>query len=156
MIDDESQTTEYLPVETIKKSRSYGILRALRLSAFTVNNRKDPLFHSCTPTEFRLRRETLLQWLGKKEATTKTTDTIFIYCYVCLCFIMSRWKEKREEEQKETDEGELHSNEGMPGAVGWGEDRWDPRMTLLLGDLYPLVEWPSSRGKIYRISESLS
>ena len=60
---------------------------------------------------------------GKKEATTKTTDTIFIYCYVCLCFIMSRWKERREEEQKETDERELHSNEGMPGAVGWGRKK---------------------------------
>lgn len=53
-------------------------------------------------------------------------------------------------------ERELHSNEGMPGAVGWGWGRWDSRMTLLVGDLYPLVEWPSSHGKIYRISEVLS
>lgn len=40
------------------------------------------------------------------------------------------------------------------GGMRWG--RWDSRMTLLVGDLYPLVEWPSSHGKIYRIFEVLS
>lgn len=44
----------------------------------------------------------LVTMTRKKEATTKTTDTIFIYCYVCLCFIMSRWKK------------------GWRGEGGWG------------------------------------
>lgn len=53
--------------------------------------------------------------------TTEPTDTIFIYCRVCLCFIMSRWGESRGEMRAKRDrEGELHSNEGMLGAVGWG------------------------------------
>lgn len=106
-------------------------------------------------------RRPLLQWLeerGKKRAgnTTEPTDTIFIYCCVCLCFIMSRrgdrgarWGKKRQRKRVA-----FKWRNAGGGRMGWG--RWDSRMTLLVGDLYPLVEWPSSRGKIYRISEALS
>lgn len=51
--------------------------------------------------------------------TTEPTDTIFIYCCVCLCFIMSRWGDRGARWGKKR-QRELHSNEGMLGAVGWG------------------------------------
>lgn len=43
---------------------------------------------------------------------------------------MSRWKERRGEKEakRDRDEGELHSNEGMPGAVGWGRGRGRERI----------------------------
>ena len=121
--------------------------------------RTDPFVHFHTSKEFisvdlcynDLRRE-------KKRTgnTTEPTDTIFIYCCVCLCFIMSRrgdrgarWGKKRQRKRVA-----FKWRNAGGGGMGWG--RWDSRMTLLVGDLYPLVEWPSSRGKIYRIFKALS
>lgn len=90
----------------------------------------------------------------RKGSATRTTDTIFIYRCVRLCFIMSRWKASKKRRMKESciqmKECRGRRGRGEEGRVGRaargegpgeeGNVRWDPGMTLLLGDLYSLVE----------------
>ena len=77
--NDRFDESLWIPIWSDKK-KIRGILRPLQV--VIVNNRKDPLFRSCTPTrvqaiplwrdkERQRERETLLQWLVKKKKKKK-------------------------------------------------------------------------------------
>lgn len=102
----------------------------------------------------------LLQWLEEREKKKKKKPTQhnranwynIHLLRVCLCFIMSRWGDRGARRGKKRQRKRVAFKWRNVGGGGMRWGRWDFRMTLLVGDLYPLVEWPSSHGKIYRIS----
>ena len=100
-------------------------------------------------------RETLLQWLGKKRGDDEDNwYNIHLLLRVPMFHNVTLEREKGGRAKRDRWRRVAFKWRNAGGGGLGEEDRWDPRMTLLLGDLYPLVEWPSSHGKIYRISES--